>query len=146
MNRQPKIEKVSDAYWRTIYPDIVSKYSDNFHEAVEYLDSDPKKAERMFKKMILVCGNGHLDAILHLGLLYNDTGKSIEGSALVTKAHRLAIDAIPSNFIPGSDQLNWSTLENRPILRDFHSYGLELMKEQYYDNAIKENTINIHCK
>ncbi len=70
--------------------------------------------------------------------MYNDIGKSIEGNALITKAHRIAIEAIPEDFNIEIDQLHWNNLENRPFLRVIHCYGLELMKEQNFEKAIKE--------
>lgn len=135
---RPKIEKSLNDNWITIYPDKVEKLNDSYYDALELMDFDPKKAEKLFKKIIAIFGNGHLDAILHLGLLFHDTGKPIEGNALVIKAHKLAVESIPDNFVPGIDQLHWGHLENRPLLRTFHAYGLELMKEQNFEKAIKE--------
>ncbi len=134
---QPTIQK-SYGEWRTFYPPMTEEIEESYWNAVELMDTNPKKSEQLFKKVISTCGNGHLDAILHLGLLYNDTNRTIEGNALITKAYHLATQAFPKDFNFDEDQLIWPDLPNRPILRSLQSYGLELMKEQKFEEAIEE--------
>jgi tetratricopeptide (TPR) repeat protein len=138
MDNQPIIEKISENYWETFYPDKIDTFFENFWDAVELMDTDSKQAERIFKNIITNCGNGHLDAILHLGFLYLETGKIIEGNALVIKAYKIAKEAFPDSFNPNIDQLRWIRIANRPILRAIHSYGLELIKEGKFEKAIEE--------
>lgn len=128
------------------YPEINEKYSEDFWTAMEVFDFEPKKAERLLKKIITKCKDGHIDAILHLGLLYNEIGKEIEGNALVNKAHNLGLEAIPNTFDPNKDEIRWGILENRPLLRTFHAEGLELMKVKFYAKAIEkfEFIINVN--
>jgi tetratricopeptide (TPR) repeat protein len=138
MQTQPKIEKQRNTHWTTHHPPEVETRFEEYYEAVHLMDYDPKKAEKIFKKIIADCGNGHLDAITHLGLLYIDTGKIKEGNALITRAHEIAVDAFPGDFAAGIDKLSWDIMENRPILRAFQCYGLERVKEHRYDLAMQE--------
>ncbi len=134
---QPTIQK-SFGEWRTFYPAKSEELDDMYWDAVELMENNPPKAERLFKKVIFKCGNGHLDAILHLGLLFNKNNKAIEGNALVIKAYLLAKGAFPKEFDFNHDELHWSDQPNRPILRSLQAYGLELMKEHQFEDAIVE--------
>jgi hypothetical protein len=92
------MQKDLAGYWKLCYPEIVNESFEDFYQALDIMDFKPKRAEKIFRKIIAVCGNGHIDAILHLGFLYNDIGKNIEGNALVNKAHAIALDSIPTEF------------------------------------------------
>lgn len=138
MTNYPRIVKQSDEHWTTVYPIGIEKYYESYYDAVEIIKIDPHKAERIFKRIISACGNGHIDAVLHLGILFCDSGKNIEGSALIAQAYRIAQEAIPVNFNPGIDRLQWYDIENRAILRAFYYFGIELMNEQNFERAIKE--------
>lgn len=138
MQEQPYLYHEGDNSWVFIQPQKTEKYFDDYWNAVELIDSVPVKAESKFKKIINYCGNGHVDAILHLGLLYNDMKKPIEGNALIHKAHLIALQAIPKDFNKEQDTIIWSILENRPFLRTYHAVGLEYMKEGQYEKAIEK--------
>lgn len=124
--------------WSTFYPDIIEDYFDDYWNAVELMNEHPIKAEKIFKKIISKCGDNHIDAILHLGLLYNQIGKRIEGNALIIKAYHIVQQIIPNELYTKKDKLSWLELSNRPILRTIHAYGLELMNQKKYLEAIKE--------
>jgi tetratricopeptide (TPR) repeat protein len=135
---QPTLQKDIAGYWRLYYPEIVEEYHEEFYQALEIMDYEPKKAEKIFRKIINACGNGHIDAILHLGFLFNDTGRGIEGSALIYKAHMIALESFRVDFNAKKDKINWSILENRPLLRTFHAIGLEYINERNYEDAVKK--------
>jgi len=132
---QPVLQKDLGEHWRTIYPEIIEACEEQFWEAVDLMDQVPAKAERMFKKIIRACGNAHIDALLHLGLLFNDRNKNIEGNALIVKAYQIARQTIPDDFIVGYDQILWSHMDNRPLLRVFQAYAEELYKSKDYEGA-----------
>ncbi len=132
---QPILQKDIGEHWRTVYPEVIEPYEEEFWEAVDLMDQAPAKAERIFKKIIRACGNAHMDAFLHLGLLFNNRNKSIEGNALIIKAHQIAKQAFPDDFIIGYDQILWSHMDNRPLLRVFQAYGEELFRSKDYDSA-----------
>lgn len=138
MQEQPYLYHEGDNSWVFIQSQKAEKYFDDYWNAVELMDSVPVKAESKFKKIIKNCGNGHVDAILHLGLLYNDINKPIEGNALIHKAHLIALHAIPNDFNKEHDTIIWSILENRPFLRTYHAVGLEYMNEGQYEKAIEK--------
>ena len=136
ITHQANIQKDLGGHWRTAYPQIVKDTYDQFWNANNIIESQPIKAEKELKKIISVCGNGHIDAILQLGQLYNDTKRPIEGNALVHKAHNLSLEAFPADFNFDCDELSWGHIDNRPVLRTFASIGLEYMKEGQYQKAI----------
>jgi len=138
MRDQPYITKDIGGHWRTVYSENAEAFSDSFYEGLELMETDPKKAEKIFKQIITVCGNGHIDAILHLGFLYNETNKKIEGNALIHKAHNIALQAIPKDFDSTKERIEWGHIDNRPFLRTFHAIGLEYMEEEQYDKAIEK--------
>jgi tetratricopeptide (TPR) repeat protein len=57
---------------------------------------------------------------------------------MIIRAHQVAKEAIPGDFILGYDQIYWSHWDNRPLLRVFQAQGVELMKMGEYGKAIKE--------
>lgn len=138
MTEQPHITKDLAQDWVTVFPKITEKYSEKYWEAIEMMESQPYKAEKIFTLIIAACGNGHVDALLHLGFLYNETGRRILGNALIHKAHNVALQAFPKEFNPKKDKLYWSYLSNRQILRTFHAIGLEYMYEGQYEKAIEK--------
>jgi tetratricopeptide (TPR) repeat protein len=136
MSDQPYIQKDLGNHWRTFYPQIVEDVSDEFWNVNEIIESQPKAAEKKLKQIISVCGNGHIDAWLQLGQLYNDTSRPIEGNALIHKAHMISLEAFPPDFNFDNDKMLWGHMDNRPILRTFSSVALEYIKEAQYQKAI----------
>jgi tetratricopeptide (TPR) repeat protein len=138
MTTQPILEKDIVGERRMFYPDIIKQFSDDYWQAVELMDHEPRKAEKILKKVISACGNGHIDAILHLGFLYNGIGKRIDGNGLINKAHNIALQALPKDFNPDKERIAWGQLDNRPLLRTFHSIGLEYIYEKQFEKAIEK--------
>ncbi len=135
---KPKLIEIVKNDWIVNYPKCVSENFEEYWDAIEQIDSNPKVAEKRLKKVIKKCPDGHIDAILHLGFLCNDTGREIEGNALINKAHSIALEAIPDKFDETKDKIIWAALENRPFLRTFQGAILELMKKAEYKPAIKK--------
>ena len=135
---QPYLEKDLGGHWRTILPQIAEDTYEQFWEVNEYIQSQPKKAEKELIRIITICGNGNIDAILRLADLYTDTEKQIEGNALVHKAHLISLEAFPTDFDFDKEELLWGHHDNRPILRTFASVGIEYMKEGQFEKAIEK--------
>lgn len=123
-------------HWQVFYPELFDQLMEEYWYAVELIDSEPKKAEKLLKKVITATNGLHFDAVQYLGYLYNENGKTIEGNALIHKAHQIALKAIPDGFNPTEEEILWLHINNRPFLRSFHSVGLELMNEGRLDEAI----------
>jgi len=138
LTQQPFLAKDLGENWRMVYPDIVEQVSDRYWASVDLIDSVPREAIKALKNIVEICGNGHIDAILDLGFLYNENKKPIEGNALIHKAHLIALDALPKDFSFEKERIRWSELDNRPFLRTFHHVGLELMKEGKIEAAIEK--------
>ncbi len=126
------------ADWQLRHPSCVDQQAEEYWQAMEAIHHIPNVAERKLRGIIKVCKDDHIDAILHLGFLYNDMGLPLEGNALIYKAHLIALEAIPKEFDQHHHNIAWGILENRPLLRTFHGIGLELMKDQNYRAAAKK--------
>lgn len=114
---------------------LVTYYSELLH-AMDMMHTRPLAAERIFRKIILACGNSHIDALLSLAVILNRTGRHIEGNALMHRAHLICMEALPAAFRPGTDHVYWCVLENRPFLRALHAVIPEYIKEKHYERAL----------
>ena len=52
---RPALVKDIAGDWRTVYPKENETFFDDFWEAAEIMDSNPVKAEQIFKKIISAC-------------------------------------------------------------------------------------------
>lgn len=134
-NTKPELVRAGENYWMIKYPACVHERFEEFWNAVEQMHSNPSAAEEGLKKLITECPNAHMDALLHLGFLLNETGRDVEGAALISKAYSIALQAIPDDFDDEQGQIPWGIMENRPFLRAFHAEILEMMKNADYAPA-----------
>lgn len=142
--KRPTLVEFADGDWELNNPDCVDESSSAFYDAIEVMDHEPGAAERALKAIIKKCKNSHIDAILHLGLLYCENSKEVEGNALINKAHTIALEAIPKDFDEKNAQIMWGFLDNRPFLRTFQAIGTEMMKEKDYEKASKKFEFGIN--
>lgn len=137
MPRQPYLIQNGDS-WMFVQPDIAVSFYPELLQAIALMDTQLLVAERLLRKIIFVCGNGSIDALLSLAVILNRTGRAIEGNALVHKAHLICQEAIPARFDPDQDDIFWCILENRPFLRAYHAVITAYMREQQYDKALQK--------
>ncbi|NSL87752.1 hypothetical protein [Chitinophaga solisilvae] len=137
MLRQPALIKTGDS-WTFVQPDNTVSFYKELLTAMELMDSRMIVAERMLRKIIMVCGTGSIDALLTLGLILNRSGRSIEGDALIHRAHSICLEAIPPCFDTNLDEVYWCIIENRPFLRSFHAVCAAYIREQQYDKALEK--------
>ncbi|WP_212003158.1 hypothetical protein [Chitinophaga sp. HK235] len=135
MPRQPYLIKEGGS-WMFYQPEITVSYYQELLHAMDIMHTQLLKAERIFRKIILACGNCNIDAMLSLAVVLNRTGRQIEGNALVHKAHLVCMEALPPYFNPDQDDIYWCILENRPLLRSFHAVITEYIKEKQYERAL----------
>ncbi|NML38009.1 tetratricopeptide repeat protein [Chitinophaga sp. G-6-1-13] len=122
--------------WMFHQPAVLVTYHSELLHAMDMMHTRPLAAERIFRKIILACGNSHIDALLSLAVVLNRTGRHIEGNALMHRAHLICIEALPAEFRPGTDHVYWCMLENRPFLRALHAVIPEYIKEKHYERAL----------
>jgi len=134
---KPQLIREVKNEWIVHYPKCVDENFEEYWDSIDQINSNPKEAEKGLKSVIKKC-NCYIDAVLHLGFLYNDIGKEIEGNALIYKAHLIALEAIPDEFDEKKDRITWAIIENRPFLRTFQGVILEMMKYSDYENAIRK--------
>lgn len=135
MPGQPYFTKEGDT-WVFHQPAVLVTYHHELLYAMDIMQTRPLAAERVFRKIILACGNSHIDALLSLAVVLNRTGRHIEGNALMHRAHLFCMEALPADFRPGTDHVYWCMLENRPFLRALHAVIPEYIKEKHYERAL----------
>lgn len=122
--------------WMTKYPNIYHELSDKFWNTVEIMDENPLVAIKQFNEIIEIFPE-HFDAILHLGNVYEDGDQYYKARECYISAFKIAYSLIPDNYNPETELLEWSFMENRPVLRTFHNFGLMLMNENNFKEAIE---------
>lgn len=92
------------------------------------------EAEISLKAIILVKPY-HIDAIHHLGLLFDDTGRQFEAYLCAKEASQIGIDALPKTFSWHTARISWGDLSNRPFMRAYHALGLFYLKRHEHGKA-----------
>ncbi len=131
-----EIRNTHENIWELFYPEEYFKNRQKFYEADRIQNTNAYLAEVYFRDLIKICPHSDLDSYLHLGLLKLEQGDWIEGISLITRAYFLAKEAIPSSFMIGRDRIPWIVLENRPFLRVFTTYGIEMLNNNMIAKAI----------
>jgi len=118
-----KLKKIGDKEWEFVHPDGYGDTLDLLGRGCDLLEEeDYSEAERVFKDIIYEIPD-HLDAIHHLALVYERTGRGEEAGVLWEKAVAMARKAYPAEFVKEKDILPWLMLDNRPFLRCLHGVG-----------------------
>lgn len=142
-HHKPIVRKYSQYEWEFIYPSSIDneKVQEEYWEAVELLDYEDEKAERIFKSLISRYPF-YIDAYNHLSLSFSNQNKDFESLITAEKSYKLGKECFPKEFNFNKDKLIWGNLDNRPFLRACQIYGLECQKNKNYSAAIsvyKEN-------
>lgn len=135
---KPIVEKYSDTEWEFIYPKEIDneKTYAEYEKALDCLDYDDLKAEKIFKALIKKHPY-YLDAYNHLSIAFKNINKRFESYLTAEKSYRIGKECFPKTFKTGRDQLIWGNLDNRPFLRACHVFALECQDAGEFDKAIK---------
>jgi len=119
-----KVERVGEYEWEFIYSPKYDKLMDKFDEGVDlWRVGDLRSAKKIYKEVIEEYPE-FIDAYHHLGLVYEEEGRDQLAFENWMKGYQIGRKALPRNFTPGRDLLEWGWLENRPFLRCTHALGL----------------------
>jgi tetratricopeptide (TPR) repeat protein len=95
-----------------------------------------QEAEEGLRDLLLVCPD-HIDALHHLALVFESTGRDFDAYLCTREAVRIGIEAMPSRFSWLTGRILWGHLANRPFMRAYHSLGLHLLRSQGAERALE---------
>lgn len=131
-----KLSRMAPHEWEFVFPDVYNDLMDEFHSGCEfYEEGNLGEAERVFK-VVLAQMPDHLDAIHHLALVLSERELYDQARNLWEQAVRIGRKAVPQNFEPREDRLEWGWLENRPFLRCLHGLALARYEEGEVEEAL----------
>lgn len=131
--------------WLFTLPRITEEVDDRLEEGIDWIDANPKRAVSIFLKLVEDYPE-HMDACHHLALVLEKAGKHEEAFQTWKLAVDTALKFFPTHFSIDHDRLEWGFIENRPFLRLYHSFGLQLLKRGETEKALEvfENILSLN--
>jgi tetratricopeptide (TPR) repeat protein len=121
--------------WVFNLPRITQGVDDRLEEGIDQMDADPQRAALIFRQLVEEYPE-HMDAYHHLGLALEQMGRNDEAFQARKQAVDMALKFFPTRFSTDRDRLDWGFVENRPFLRLYHSYGLQLQNHGQIEEAL----------
>jgi tetratricopeptide (TPR) repeat protein len=121
--------------WILRFPRITGQVDDKLRKGINWLRSDPQCAECVFLELISDYPE-YLDAYHYWALALERKGDQTQADQVREKAIKMALTFFPAHFAMDQDQLAWGFEENRPFLRLYHSFGLQLMEKGKTEEAL----------
>ncbi len=126
-----------DSSWEFSDTKIDISTHDDLDSAIEHWhQGNIDLSETILRKLISENQN-NIDALHHLSLVYNDTGREFEAYLCCRESVRVGLSAFPNEFILGESKLEWLCLSNRPFLRAYHNLGLFTQSRKEIKASIK---------
>lgn len=122
-------------HWRVVYPAVVLQNHPLFEQARKLHTAAPQEAERLYRQIMAVCGELHLDAVSHLGMLLNARTPGM-GLMYIVQAFIQARLLFPKAFEEGRDFLLYESAGNAFILNAYYAMGSELQKARKWADAL----------
>lgn len=131
-----KLEQVDKDAW-VFQDDVVpDELGDEFETALRaWQEGKIAITEKTLLDVVARCPD-YIDALHHLALLYQQTGRDTAAFAYWQAAVGVGLRAFPDAFSWSHSQLEWGFLQNRPFLRAYHSLGLWFREHGQYADAI----------
>ena len=129
------VRQIEKHEWIMNLPRITEEVDDRLEEGIDWIDGDPKHAAAIFLELIEKYQE-HMDAYHHLALTLEKMGRKEEAFQTGKVGVDTALKCFPDHFSMERDQLEWGFVENRPFLRLYHSYGLQLMERGKTEDAL----------
>lgn len=122
--------------WQFHFTRLDDRVYDMFDDALDDFDTGKlKEAEHSFRLLL----DGYpefIDAYHHLAMLLDETRRHKEARQVWNIAVQIAQAAFPTTFKRGRHRLPWGILDNRPFLRAYHSWGLQLLEQEKVADAL----------
>lgn len=122
-------------HWRVLLPPMVRAHEALFQQAKARHTTHPAEAERLYRQIMVACGEGHLDAVSHLGMLLNARSPGT-GLTYLVQAFTQARLLFPTAFEEGRDVLRYECVGNGFVLNAYYAMGLELQKVRKWAEAL----------
>jgi len=131
-----EVVPLSKNEWQFQFPRLDDRVYDLFDEALEEFDAgNLRRAERSIR-LLLEGYPEFIDAYNHLAMILDETRRHKEASQVWETAVQIGRSAFPKSFKRNRYRLPWGILDNRPFLRAYHSWGLQLLEEQKVTDAL----------
>jgi len=139
------LERSEKNEWLFNCPRLRGEVQELLGDAIDWMDTNPRLARSRFTSLIRDYPE-FLDAYHHLALTWYREGKTAQAFRIWRKGAELALKVLPANFSIKTDRLQWGFVENRPFLRLYFGYGLALMKNGKFKQALEifENTLSLN--
>lgn len=122
-------------HWRVVFPLVVLQHHPLFEQARKLHQVAPQEAERIYRHIMAACGELHLDAVSHLGMVLNARAPGT-GLAYILQAFLQARLLFPRLFEEGRDFLLYESPGNAFILNAYYAMGSELQKARKWADAL----------
>ncbi|OGX87415.1 hypothetical protein BEN47_10825 [Hymenobacter lapidarius] len=122
-------------HWRVVYPAVVLQHETLFQQGKALHSVAPLEAERIYRQIMAVCGELHLDAVSHLGMLLNNRTPGL-GLTYLMQAFMQARLLFPKAFEEGRDVLLYESTGNGFVLTAYYAMGMELQKAKKWTEAL----------
>ncbi|MEP5366129.1 MAG: hypothetical protein ABJQ37_19935 [Reichenbachiella sp.] len=128
--------------WIFTFPTEIEDQNESFYNAIDLIDYNEVKCQRVLKSIINKFPECHIDAYVHISISFRNQNKKHQSLIYAISAYLIGKNCFPDKFKFGKDLLKWTHLSNRPFLRSCQNLGLEYMHHENYERAIevlKEN-------
>lgn len=131
--------------WIFELPRITEQVDERLEEGIDWMDANLRRSESIFRKLIAEYPE-HIDAYHHLGLTLEQVGRTDDAFHTWEQAVTTAFNFFPPHFSIQRDRLQWGFVENRPFLRLYQAYGLQLVKRGATEEGLEvfENLLSLN--
>jgi tetratricopeptide (TPR) repeat protein len=130
------VQQIQKHEWTLRLPRVTEEVDDRLEEGIDSIDADPEHAESIFLELVRDYPE-HIDAHHHLALTLEKMGQTEEAFQIRQQGVTMALQFFPAHFSMEQDRLEWGWVLNRPFLRLYHSFGLQLMNRGKTEEALE---------
>lgn len=123
-------------YWRVMYPTSVLENEELFQKGKSLHISDPPMAEKIYRQVMVNCGELYIDAISHLGILLNQRSEGT-GLTYIVQAFSHSRALFPKEFDENVDFLPYESRGNAFVLNAYYLMAEELKKVRRFPEALE---------
>lgn len=131
-----KLSEISDDCWAFSSDEYPDSIEDAVNDAIEDWHSGKVSLAEKRLSAILAKSPDHIDALHHLSLIYQETGRKVDAHIFNMAAVAAGLVAIPNEFTWGRSKIEWGFTANRPFHRAYHTLGLWYLENGRHNDAI----------